>query len=337
MSDVNYFSSGETQTTRMPEALHDSSYIGERSAEYIRKKKEENEPYFLTVSFPDPHHPFNPPQETAKRYEGALVYEPRAEGDEMLSRPGHYREYRAGTWNPAGTPEEKYQNKSSNVPLAWSKKAPVSEEEKKKRIRNTYAMIDLIDRAVGRIIETLEELGELDHTILIFTSDHGELMGDHGLWKKGPFFFDGELRVPLLIYDPDFKQNGTATRSLASSIDIYPTVFDLLGKEWPEYIDGVSLVPAMEQRVSREFCLAEYRTGFIPHDLHANIFIDEEYKFIQYNTGECELTDRKNDPDELNNLAADEKNHALVEKYREKLLLSLLNTAPKYPERISLF
>lgn len=345
----------ECRTTRIPEGLHDSAYIGERSARYIREKAQGESPFFLTVSFPDPHHPFNPPEETAKKYIDTPIQKPVAEDDDLASRPAHYKQHQEGIWYPAGvqqilpgmTEEEKqyvqesrelaakFRNKSSKVPVVGDIAGRISQKERDLRIRNTYAMIDLIDRAVGEVLEALKETGEMENTLIIFTADHGELMGDHGLWKKGPFFYDGEINVPLLMKIPEMGHSECS--AIVSSIDIYPTVLETLGLKVPEYIDGISQFRALNGENPREQCLLEYRTGFGKHDLHANVLIDKNYKFVQYSNGECELTDRVNDLEERRNLAVEETERKLVCRYQEKLLLMLLGTPAKYPERIAQF
>ena len=175
----------------------------------------------------------------------------------------------------------------------------------------------------------------MKNTIVIFTADHGELMGDHGLWKKGPFFYDGEINVPLLIKVPGRPHR--SVESLVSSIDIYTTIVELLGLEPPENFDGISQIAALGGEVCRRECLVEYRTGYGKHDVQANGYIDSKYKFVQYSDGECELTDRIRDKEEMVNLAGRAEFQKIVCEYREKLLYLLLNTPVKYPPRIAQF
>ncbi|MBP3701260.1 MAG: sulfatase-like hydrolase/transferase, partial [Lachnospiraceae bacterium] len=199
-------------------------------------------------------------------------------------------------------------------------------------IRNTYAMVDLIDQGVGKILDALKETGSLEDTIIVVTADHGELMGDHGVWLKGPFFYDGLVNVPLMIAAPGVEPGQTA--ALTSSIDIYPTICELAGVKAPRWCDGVSQVPALTGDAPRSSCLIEYRNGYFENDVNTMGYVDENYKFIQYQNGACELTDRKNDPQENGNLAADPANAALVTRYREKMLMAMLSTGTKFPDQI---
>ena len=347
--------------TVIPENLHDSIFVGERSADYITQHSRDDKPFFLVASFPDPHHPFQPPLDVARRYEDIPVKLPVHEDDELLGRPRRYRYHKYGVWHRAGLlqpidgmPEEDVAQcgKCADIIAAFmdpkilaglglethgesnaGKHTPsvISAHERDQRIRNTYAMIDLIDQGVGKILDALDKTGEMDNTIILFLSDHGELMGDHGLWLKGPFFYDGLINTPLIIKEPDKKSGRTG--SLASSIDIFPTCCELLGVPVPYRCDGVSLVPSFSGSVVRKECLIEYRNGYLDNDDYTLVYIDDSYKFSQDRKGEYEMTDRKNDPEENVNILADGENDPLLNEYREKLLHMILSTPSRFPEQ----
>ena len=208
----------------------------------------------------------------------------------------------------------------------------VSIEERNERIRNTYAMIDLIDRSVGRIIKALKESGKYDDTIIIFTSDHGELMGDHGLWLKGPFFYDGLINVPLIICD---HTNAIRSDAYSSTIDIYPTLCSLAGVKPPSFIDGRTIINKNGSINSREHCLFEYRNGYFDHDNYSLGIVDDNYKFVQYQDGQCELTDRKKDVEERLNVANDDQYSEILNRSKLTILKEILNSGMRYPEQIS--
>lgn len=347
--------------TTMPERLHDSIFIGERSADYIREHAGGEEPFFLVASFPDPHHPFQPPLETARRYQNAPVKLPVSEDDELLDRPRRYRYQKYGVWHRAGLlqpmdgmpPEDMARcgqcadmiaafmdpkilaglglETHGNSNAAKSAPSAVSPHERDQRIRNTYAMIDLIDQGVGRILAALEEAGELENTVIVFLSDHGELMGDHGTWLKGPFFYDGLVKTPLLIRAPG--RGGAETQVLASSVDVFPTCCELLGVPVPYRCDGVSQLPAYSGVSTRTECLIEYRNGYLSNDDYTLVYVDEDYKFSQDQRGEYEMTDRRHDPEENVNLLADGQNPELLNEYRAKLLHLLMSTASRFPDQ----
>ena len=347
--------------TTMPEKLHDSFFVGERSSDYIKEHVNDEKPFFLVASFPDPHHPFNPPLETALRYKDTPVKMPVNEDDDLKSRPRHYLYHQYGVWHRAGLlhplpgmPKEDIEKcgKCADQIAAFMDDAilkglgllahgdsggeeftpsRISPHERDHRIRNTYAMVDLIDQGVGKILDALKESGAMEDTVIVFTSDHGELMGDHGTWLKGPFFYDGLVNVPLLVCDPG--RGPGETQVLASSIDIYPTCCELLGVPVPRSCAGVSQTPAYDGHAAREECLIEYRNGYFENDVNTMVYIDGRYKFAQYQNGDFEMTDRINDPEENVNIVAYGKNPELLAEYRNKMLNMVLKTGSKFPEQ----
>ena len=347
--------------TTMPENLHDSMFVGERAAAYISEHANDDQPFFLTASFPDPHHPFNPPLETALRYKDVPVKMPVNEDDDLHTRPRHYHYHQYGVWHRAGLlhplpdmPEEdkeKCGKCADQIAQFMDEKilqglgllthgdssgeeykpGVLSAHERDQRIRNTYAMVDLIDKGVGKILDALKKSGALEDTVVIFTADHGELMGDHGLWLKGPFFYDGLVNVPLMMHTPE--DNASVTEALASSVDIYPTCCELLGVPTPRSCDGMSQAAALRGEKVRTECLFEYRNGYFENDVYTLGYVDEKYKFIQYQNGDVEMTDRINDPEENVNIVYNGANPELLAEYRNKLLNMMLNTASKFPEQ----
>ena len=347
--------------TTMPENLHDSVFVGERAAAYISEHANDDQPFFLTASFPDPHHPFNPPLETALRYKDVPVKMPVNEDDDLHTRPRHYHYHQYGVWHRAGLlhplpdmPEEdkeKCGKCADQIAQFMDEKilqglgllthgdssgeeykpSVLSAHERDQRIRNTYAMVDLIDKGVGKILDALKKSGALEDTVVIFTADHGELMGDHGLWLKGPFFYDGLVNVPLMMHTPE--DNASVTEALASSVDIYPTCCELLGVPTPRSCDGMSQAAALRGEKVRTECLFEYRNGYFENDVYTLGYVDEKYKFVQYQNGDVEMTDRINDPEENVNIVYNGANPELLAEYRNKLLNMMLNTASKFPEQ----
>lgn len=307
----------------MPAKLHDSSFVGDRTVNFIKNMRDKTKPFFALASFPDPHHPFNPPREISQKYSYDNIIEPIGGIEDLKTRPAHYMEHFKGGWHRKGHVKEGHPN-------------GITIEQRNARIAHTYAMVDLIDQNVGKIIEALESEGLLKDTIVIFTSDHGELLGDHGLWKKGPFFYNGLVNIPLIIAGADIKPN--ISDNLVSSIDIYPTIFELLGFDSPEYVNGISQKPHLydKAQVPRDKCLIEYRNGYGKNDCSSKVLVTKDYKYVRYQDGECELTDLKNDPYEKVNIAKDKSAQPIIEEMNQILLDEILKTEAKYPEQISL-
>ena len=304
----------------IPEELHDSTWIGERSAAYIREHA--HEPFFLFASFPDPHHPFDPPASLAAKYAARPVPDPVGGPEDLETRPPHYAQHFRGGWHRSGPVAEEHPD------------GPRPEVVRSRR-SNTAAMIELIDRGVGVILDTIEECGLTDETIVVFTSDHGELLGDHGLWYKGPFFYEGLLGVPLIVRVPGCR-TGTSD-SLVSTVDLAPTLLDALSVPIPEHMDGRSIEPHLRDAgaPTRDRCLVEYRNGYGAADCAAMALITSKLKYVRYQNGARELTDLVADPEERRNIATDLSAAGTIAGTEELLLTEVLATGARWPAQIS--
>ncbi|MFD2670936.1 sulfatase family protein [Marinicrinis sediminis] len=313
----------DTGARGLPEKLHDSTFIADRTIQYLKTQRQEDKPFFLVASFPDPHHPFDPPEETAARYRDKPVKEPVGSKQDLQTRPDHYQMHYEGRWHRKGEIEPDYPDEMTDTQI-------------KERIRNTYAMVELIDQNIGRMLDSLEESGLAEDTVIVFTSDHGELLGDHGLWYKGPFFYEGLMNVPLLV-----SAKGTlgarVTNHLASSVDIFPTLCELAGISPPDDIDGLSLNRHLIEpdEVVRDRCIIEYRPGFGQTDTDSKAIVTDRWKLVQYGHGACELTDLKLDPEERQNRSCLPENQAVIESLRHQLLCEVILTENKKPEQLS--
>ncbi len=181
-----------------------------------------------------------------------------------------------------------------------------------------YAMISLIDDQFARILAALEETGERDSTVIIFTSDHGEALGDHGLLEKGCRFYDGLVRVPLVFSGPPSLERDLRSSALVELIDKTATILDLAQVEIPEHVQGRSLLPILRGERSpdahREFVRCEYYDALDPYftrggdtavtrGTFATMYRDRRYKLSLYHThGLGELFDLENDPFEFDDL-----------------------------------
>lgn len=313
----------QTGVTTLSEELHDSTFVGERAAAAIRGAAGKEEPFFLVASFPDPHHPFNPPAETAERFAASGVPGPVGTPDDLASRPEHYRRHLEGAWSRAGGRAPTHPGGQSDAVT-------------KERIRLTHAMVSLIDSAVGEILGALTATGCAENTYVMFISDHGELLGDHGLWFKGPFFYNGLLTVPCLLRGPGVPA-GHRSGALVSLLDLYPTICELLGVPVPERVDGISqaAVARGEEQTRRSRCLIEYRNGFGRETDRASLaLVTDRYTFVARQGGDLELTDREDDPQERRNVACEASYLTVVDELRTELLDELLKTTTFSPPQV---
>jgi arylsulfatase A-like enzyme len=313
----------QTGTRPIPVQLHDSTFVAARTCAYLEQRSRDAKPFFLCASFPDPHHPFDPPEEVARRYDPQQAPAPIGSAGDLETRPEHYRRHYRGEWHRGGLHEARHPE-------------GMEEATTRRRIANTAAMVDLIDRNVGRILQTLSQTGLDESTLVIFTSDHGELLGDHGLWLKGPFFYEGLISTPLIMAGPGVMAQRTAT-GLTSAVDLAPTVCEALGIEAPEWFEGVSLHPMLTggQSSVRSHCVVEYRNGYGPLDVASRTLITEQLKYTRYQTGEDELTDLEADLRETTNVASQSGRADDVFRCRTQLLDACLAGQSRYPKQIT--
>ena len=199
--------------TAVPEELYSTSWIAERSEAWLQDRARDPAPFFLQMSFPDPHPPFTPPGRYWDMYDPADVPLPATFGKGDLPPIKAMR-----TALKAGT-----DLRDNQSPFA------VTEDEARAIIALTYGMITMIDDAIGRVLKRLDALGLAENTVVIFTSDHGDYMGDHGLMLKLLLHYQGIIRVPFIWHDPTAPGHGQIDSGLASSIDIAPTILARAG------------------------------------------------------------------------------------------------------------
>lgn len=300
---------------RMPSRLSASAFVGERSVNYIRTVRDRKRPFFLSVSFPDPHHPFTSCYDDYERWASREVKPGIGSADDLRTRPEHFSLLFNGGWSRKGKSPFKF---PGGIP----------EDIGIERKRHTYAMIEAVDHNIGIVLDELERQGLMEDTIIIFTSDHGELLGDHGLWLKGPFLYEGLVNTPLTIYVPN--NNAYISDGLFSTVDIAPTVLDLLDMPIPSDMDGISQAAELRgggEKI-RETCLIEYRNGY-NCDVNVNAIVGNSYKYVIYESGEEEYTDLKSDPQETKNVVNEPSYQYEVSQARRALIIDKLRAKSK--------
>lgn len=203
-----------------------------------------------------------------------------------------------------------------------------------------YAQVEFIDDAFGKVVKALEETGQLDNTLIVFTSDHGETMGDHGLTHKGCRFYEGLAHVPLIVSWPAKLLKGVRSKALVELTDIVPTVLESLGMRRPEYLHGKSLYPLLtgtgERGRRRDFARSEYHDALdLADHSHANMLRNERYKLVYYHGHpHGELFDLQKDPQEFNNLWEDPKHLSLRMELTKSLFDAVMLTTDPGQKRI---
>ena len=290
----------QTWHSKLPVAWHNSTWTADRAINWLSNAARRS-PFCAWISFPDPHHPFDCPEPWSRLHAPAGVDLPRFRQRDLERRPW----WHAASLNrvPGGSAE------SVEVRKSYSRIGPQSDSQLREIIANTYGQIALIDHNVGRILIALSDAGLADSTYVIYFSDHGDWLGDHGLILKGPMHYEGLLRVPLLIRGPGLPA-GKAVGEPVSTLDIGQTLHDLSGTTPQLQQHGQSLGPLIFGSHAQRNC------AFSEWDLHRNrVGVDltlltvrtrnEKLVFDSWSES-GELYDLKSDPDELHNLYDDE-------------------------------
>ena len=270
---------------RVPAELHQSTWATTRAIEFLSEDRDQ--PWFLTINVYDPHPPFIPPKAYADRFN------PR-------ELPGpHFRES-----------DLKTQELLSGVDFQPQYRNPTPEQGREIQALY-YAMIALVDDQFARLLAFLDKTGQRDNTIIVFTSDHGEALGDHGLVQKGCRFYEGLTRVPLIFSGPSVA-SGVQASGLTELLDMSATLLDLAGIEIPSHHQGRSLLPILRgdapPDTGRDYVRCEYYDALAAHfcggaGSFATMYRDERYKICSYHdVGEGELYDLENDSWEHENL-----------------------------------
>ncbi|MFV0526163.1 MAG: sulfatase [Acidimicrobiales bacterium] len=275
--------------------LHSSSFVADRTSAFITEAAAAGAPWLAWASFPDPHHPMCPPGEWFDRHDPADMELPATIDDPLTDAASYIRHL--ARIHPS-------QQRS------WVAPCGVAGDHDLVRhaLAATYGMIELIDDRVGRILDTVELVGQTDDTIVVFTSDHGDMMGDHSLMLKGFMHYRGTLQVPMLVVDP--TRAPARTSSLAASIDLGPTLLDLVGLPAYDGIQGTSLVPtlddpgaAVREHVLIEDDVPDALPGRVPRRNRTVVGADGT-KYTRHSNGEDQLFDLVADPDETTHLGA---------------------------------
>ncbi len=294
-------------------------------------------PYFLWLSVPDPHPPYMVCEPYASMYRETNVPLPEFPANEMADKP--YRQQLVRGWNRYGI--DYPDNTIATL------------------IRTYAGMVSYIDDQMGLLLQRLGDSGDLDNTIVIFTSDHGDYMGDHGLIRKGPQIYDCLTHVPLVIYGPQYfspRRSG----AMISQVDLLPTLLDLAGLQLPYGVHGRSFLPVLQgtNDEHREFVFMEH--GEPGEPLHALDELDREYsvrlaesrghhlapeicrgktrgirtrnwKYVYNFRDTDELYDIAHDPAEHHNLIHMSKHRAITDHLRGKLVDTLVSSENDFP------
>ncbi len=292
---------------KLDEDLHSDFFVGNLVKWWLRTKPPLDKPLFLQIGFPGPHPPYDPIKRYAEPYLSKDIPMPIVTAEEIASQPLAQKILRQENINV------------DHDSIVW-KENPSPVEIKRMRAYY-YANITMIDEKIGEIIQTLDNKGYLDNSIIIFTSDHGDCLGDHGHIEKW-VMYDCITRVPMIAWGPKYFQGGKKVDALSQQFDIMAAIFELAGIKKPEGWEAESLLPFIKgynDPKERKYVFAEQcKDPTLQGTEFMTMVRSREWKLVHYlgENQEGELYNLKNDPEECKNLW---KESAYREKKRELL------------------
>jgi uncharacterized sulfatase len=279
----------------LPERFHYTTWTGERTVASLEQHVAQTSPFFLWASFADPHPPYLVSEPWDTMYDPDEVPLPKHTSGEFDDMPPHYR---------------KTQEKDPDFSMYRETHGPhgfhshlVDEKLMRKHVAVYYGMISFMDHEIGRILDALDRLGIAENTIVLFTTDHGHFLGQHGLCAKPAFHYEDMIRIPMLVRWPKQVPPGKVSNALQSQVDFAPTFLSAARIEVPGLMQGVDQLDVWrgQSDAARDHVIVENRHE--PTKVHLRTYVDARYKMTVYRDQSYgELTDLAADPGELVNL-----------------------------------
>jgi choline-sulfatase len=279
----------------LPERLHPTNWTGQTAAKWIEDYRRP-EPFFLKVSFARPHSPYDAPQRFWQAYRDAPI--PLAA----------VAPWAAKFATPSGAESD-----------AWHGDFGAAQVRRSRQ--GYYGSVSFVDEQIGRILEALARRGWMEETLIVFFSDHGDMLGDHHLWRKS-YAYAASARVPFLLRAPGGTGRGKTLDHVIELRDVLPTFLDAAGATAARPLDGRSLLPLAAGKAVdwRPFLDLEHGVCYSP-DNHWNALADARYQYIFHARDASEqLFDLAQDPHEQRDLAGDRASEAELRRWRERML-----------------
>jgi len=311
----------------MSAELHQTTWCARKAIDFMEANAAFDSPWLFSVNPFDPHDSFDPPEEYLRPYVDRLdeIPLPNYHEGELDSKPLFQQIDHRGAYN-----------NPQNYPY------PEMNERDHRLVRAAYwAMCDLIDAQVGRMLAVLEKTGQLANTIVVFTSDHGELLGDHGIYLKGSYFYEPSIRVPLIVSWPGHIASDVRSDALVELVDLAPTLLDLVGLPHPPGMQARSLrsllVGQADVHTHREDVYSESYYSLRDHKdprPYATMVRTRRHKLVAMHGMEPgELYDLQVDPDETRNLWNEPEYRAVKLEMFQRLCDRMAWTVDPLPAR----
>lgn len=299
-----------------------TTWCADVATQFMRDQKGKG-PWMMSVNIFQPHHPFYPTEEYLHRVDPAKMPNPAYKEGELENKTPFQQTDHQGAYGGKA--------------LSFTKTSP---EEHRQITAAYYAMIEQVDTEMGHMLQVLDETGQADNTIVIFMSDHGEMLGDHGIYLKGPYFYDCLTRVPLMIRWPKHFKAGLKVDALVEMVDLAPTLLEAAGIPKAAGMQGRSLMPLLtgqttthRDSVYMEFFNANFNYPFPPMLTSVRT---KDWKLNYYDQARYgELYDLQADPSEFNNLWHDPHRKDTREMMMQTLLTRMIDTTDPLPQGVA--
>lgn len=313
----------------LPEQYHYTRWTGERTIAQLEESKRTGQPFFCWSSFHDPHPPYLAPEPWASLYNPADMEPGRLMEDEHALNPPHFGLTQAASpdFSTVFGDDRGLHGASSHL---------CDEERMRRNMACYYGMVSFMDREIGRILDTLDRLGMAENTLVVFSTDHGHFLGQHGLVAKAIHHYEDLLRIPFIVRWPGRAPAGQVSASLQNLVDLAPTFAAAAGLPVPGIMTGVDQGPAWTSgQPVRRYSLTENHHG--ARFCHMRTYVDERYKITVYRAmDDGELFDLQNDPGERRNLWREPSAQNLKRDLLLKFMQATLETEPTRMPRIAI-
>ena len=281
--------------SKLPKEKHRVTWTGDRAVDFLKADEDPDQPFFLWCSFSPPH----------------AAHTPSADMDDLYDPDDIPID-----WDAYERFERSRIGKRAMIEDFW-KVGSVRQDPRifQKAVCRYLSLITMVDEQIGRILAVLEELGQADDTIVVFTADHGDFAGHYGQLGKNIPGYDDLLRIPFIYCDPTREDNGRCVESMYQSVDLFPTLWERLGLEVPPTVQGLSLLPGIDgyPGSGREYVFAE------THNVKTIRSEDWKLNFHAVHPGKGQLFRMGPSPDETTNLWDDPECASVKQRLMEEL------------------
>jgi len=312
----------------LPERFHYTRWTGERTVAALEKAAADNKPFFLWSSFHDPHPPYIVSEPWASMYDPDDMVPGQMVEGEHEANPIHFRK--------AVEDDPEYWRKArQGEPIHGGHRHGYDVGRLKRDMAVYYGMVSFMDQQIGVILDAVDRLGLAEDTLVVFTTDHGHFLGQHGLTAKCIHHYEDLLRLPFVVRWPGHVPAAGPSEAIQNLVDLAPTFLSAAGVEVPGVMTGVDQLPTWcGGDPVRTWSITENHHG--TRCFHLRTYVNRRYKITVYRDGaDGELFDLADDPGEVHNLWHDPAAAELKSRLLHEFLQATLQSEPIRMPRIA--